>query len=48
MKAIILAAGRGFRIRNYHEKPKCLLTFGNEKITIIERLYKILIKKKNK
>ena len=48
MKAIILAAGKGFRIRKYHKKPKCLITFGDEKLTIIERLYKILLKKKNK
>ena len=45
-KAIILATGRGSRIRKYHKKPKGLIQFG-KKITIIERLYKIL-KKKNK
>ena len=45
-KAIILAAGVGARIRDYHKKPKALLEFGKNKITIIERLYRIL-KKKN-
>ena len=45
-KAIILAAGVGSRIKKYHEKPKALLEFGKNKITIIERLYRIL-KKKN-
>jgi choline kinase len=45
-KAIILAAGVGSRIKKYHEKPKALLKFGKNKITIIERLYRIL-KKKN-
>ena len=29
-KAIILAAGRGMRLRKYHNKPKCLLKFGNQ------------------
>ena len=45
-KAIILAAGVGSRIKKYHEKPKALFEFGKNKITIIERLYRIL-KKKN-
>ena len=45
-KAIILAGGSGLRIRKYHNKPKALLEFGNNKIIIIERLYYIL-KKKN-
>ena len=45
-KAIILAAGRGIRLRNYYTKPKCLLNFKNENISIIERLCKIL-KKRN-
>ena len=45
-KAIILAAGVGSRIKKYHEKPKALLEFGKNIITIIERLYRIL-KKKN-
>lgn len=45
-KAIILAAGSGIRLRKYHSQPKCLLKFGNKKITIIQRLYDIL-KKKN-
>ena len=45
-KAIILAAGRGRRLKKYHNKPKCLLKFGKQKISIIERLYDILNKKK--
>jgi len=45
-KAIILAAGRGTRLRKYHNKPKCLIRFGKKKISIIERLYYILKKKK--
>tara|TARA_Y200000002_G_C22485313_1_gene580575 strand:- start:7 stop:720 length:714 start_codon:yes stop_codon:yes gene_type:complete len=45
-KAIILAAGKGSRLRGYHNRPKCLLAFGNKKTTIIERLCKILNKKK--
>ena len=45
-KAIILAAGVGSRIRKYHKKPKALLEFGKNKITIVERLYNIL-KRKN-
>ncbi len=45
MKAIILAAGKGARLRKYHNKPKCLLTFSKNKISIIERLCKILNKK---
>ena len=44
-KAIILAAGSGLRIRKYHNKPKALLEFGKNKISIIERLYYILKKK---
>ena len=44
-KAIILAAGSGTRLKKHHKLPKCLLSFGTNKITIIERLYKILIKK---
>ena len=47
-KAIILAAGRGSRIRKYHKKPKGLIQFGDKKIAIIERLYKILKRKKIK
>ena len=45
-KAIILAAGVGSRIRKYHDKPKALLEFGKNNISIIERLYKILKRKK--
>ena len=44
-KAIILAAGKGSRIRKYHNEPKGLLRFGEKNIAIIERLYRILIKK---
>ena len=47
-KAIILAAGRGRRLKKYHNKPKCLLKFGKQKISIIERLYDILNKKRIK
>ena len=32
-KAIILAAGVGARIRDYHNNPKALLEFGINKIT---------------
>ena len=32
-------------MRKYHNKPKCLLTFSKNKISIIERLCKILNKK---
>ena len=45
-KAIILAAGSGIRLKKHHNQPKCLLKFGNKKISIIQRLYNIL-KKKN-
>ena len=35
-KAIILAAGVGSRIKKYHEKPKALLEFGKNKITLLK------------
>ena len=46
MKAIILAAGKGTRLKKYHNLPKGLLKFGKNKISILERLCAIL--KKNK
>ena len=46
MKAIILAAGKGARLKKYHNLPKGLLKFGKNKISILERLCAIL--KKNK
>ena len=48
MKAIILAAGKGMRLRKYHNPPKGLLEFGSKKISILERLILILEKKKFK
>ena len=33
MKAIILAAGKGARLKKYHNLPKGLLKFGKNKIT---------------
>jgi choline kinase len=37
MKALILAAGRGTRIRSVHgERPKCLIQFGPDAPTILE------------
>ena len=38
MKAIILAAGKGARLKKYHNLPKGLLKFGKNKISILERL----------
>ena len=38
MKAIILAAGQGTRIRSVHgERPKCLITFNNTDWTILDQ-----------
>jgi L-glutamine-phosphate cytidylyltransferase len=38
MKAIILAAGQGTRIRDTHgEKPKCLITFNRDNWTILDQ-----------
>lgn len=45
-KAIILAAGRGKRIKKIFNKPKCLLRFRNNDLTIIQRLYEMLKSKK--
>ena len=37
MKALILAAGRGTRIRSIHgEHPKCLIRFNGSKSTILD------------
>ena len=35
MKALILAAGRGTRLRDVHERPKCLLEVGG--VTLLDR-----------
>ena len=43
MKAIILAAGKGRRLKNIFQKPKCLITLPNKE-TILERICRILIK----
>jgi L-glutamine-phosphate cytidylyltransferase len=38
MKAVILAAGQGTRIRSAHgERPKCLITFNNSNWTILDQ-----------
>ena len=38
MKALILAAGRGTRIRSSHgERPKCLIPFNNSQWTILDQ-----------
>jgi choline kinase len=38
MKALILAAGQGTRIRSLHgEHPKCLITFNNSDWTILDQ-----------
>ena len=38
MKALILAAGQGTRIRSTHgEHPKCLITFNNSEWTILDQ-----------
>ena len=44
MKAIILAAGQGTRIRDTHgEKPKCLITFNRDSWTILDQqIYSLL------
>ena len=43
--AVILAAGIGSRLKDFTNKPKCLIDFGTN-VSIIERTYNIL--KKNK
>jgi choline kinase len=40
MRAIILAAGRGMRLREAADVPKCLLTFGG--MTLLERHLRLL------
>jgi choline kinase len=37
MKAIILAAGQGTRIRSAHDRPKCLIGFDNTGWTILDQ-----------
>ena len=44
MKAIILAAGRGKRLKKYFSKPKGLIKIPKTKITILERNISILNK----
>ena len=48
MKAIILAAGQGKRIKKIHDLPKGLIKFGKKKMSIINRLCSLLEKKKIK
>tara|TARA_B100000787_G_C16198357_1_gene302759 strand:- start:4378 stop:5085 length:708 start_codon:yes stop_codon:yes gene_type:complete len=42
IKAIILAAGRGSRLKGFFNKPKCLIKLGKYNLTLLERTYKIL------
>ena len=42
-QAVIMAAGKGSRGKNFFKKPKCLMNFGT-KVTLIERTYNILKK----
>jgi len=39
IKAIILAAGRGSRLKGYFNKPKCLIRLGKSDLTLLERTY---------
>ena len=44
MKAIILAAGQGTRIRDTHgERPKCLITFNRDNLTILDQQIRSLL-----
>ena len=45
-KAIILAAGKGSRLKGYFNIPKCLIRLGKNKESILERTYKNLINSK--
>ncbi len=40
MKAVILSAGIGERLREYTDQPKCLLTIGGE--TLLHRYFRVL------
>ena len=44
MRAIILAAGRGSRLKSFFNKPKCLIKLGYSNRTLLERTYENLIK----
>ena len=48
IKAIILAAGRGSRLKNHFKLPKCLIKLGTNKQTLLELSYINLIKSKIK
>ena len=39
IKAIILAAGRGSRLKGFFNKPKCLIRLGKSNLTLLERAY---------
>ncbi len=39
VKAIILAAGRGSRLKGFFNKPKCLIRLGKSNLTLLERTY---------
>lgn len=39
IKAIILAAGKGYRLKKFFNKPKCLLRLDKTKKTLLERSY---------
>ncbi len=48
IKAIILAAGRGSRLKNHFKLPKCLIKLGTNKQTLLELSYINLIRSKIK
>ena len=39
VNAIILAAGRGSRLKGFFNKPKCLIKLGKDNLTLLERTY---------
>ena len=39
INAIILAAGRGSRLKGFFNKPKCLIKLGKNNLTLLERTY---------
>ena len=43
MRAIILAAGRGSRLKSFFNKPKCLIKLGYSNRTLLERTYENLM-----
>ncbi len=45
-RAIILAAGRGSRLKGFFNKPKCLIQLDSSNRTLLERTYENLIKSK--